>query len=160
MNSSTKTGDGFGNYISQAEAARIIGTSSQTVANLIRRGQFTTKRAAGRTFVLRSEVESFVVRPKGRPAKKELTKKLIGTTREETVEKYISQAEAARIRGVSQQAIANLIKRNRLFAVNVAGSTLVLRSEVEAFVTQPKRGRPPEKKIKKESLKSVEPKKK
>jgi hypothetical protein len=61
------------------------------------------------------------------------------------VENYISQAEAARIRGVSNQAIADLISRGRLTTVSVAGRTLVLRSEVEAFVPQPKLGRPSKK---------------
>lgn len=60
-------------------------------------------------------------------------------------EELISQAEAARIRGVSQQAISNLIRRGRLSSTLVAGRTLVLRSEVEAFVAQPKLGRPPNK---------------
>jgi hypothetical protein len=58
---------------------------------------------------------------------------------------WISQAEAARIRGVTQQAVANLVRRGRLTAISVAGRTLVLRSEVEAFVPQPKLGRPPKK---------------
>jgi Helix-turn-helix domain len=62
-------------------------------------------------------------------------------------EKYISQAEAARFRGVSKQAIADLIRRRRLTTVKVAGRTLVLRSEIEAFVAEPKRGRPPKKRI-------------
>jgi hypothetical protein len=59
------------------------------------------------------------------------------------VENYISQAEAARIRGVSNQAIADLISRGRLTAVSVAGRTVVLRSEVEAFVPRPKLGARP-----------------
>jgi hypothetical protein len=54
----------------------------------------------------------------------------------------ISQAEAARIRGVSQQAIANLIRRGRLASTEIAGRTLVLRSEVETFIPKPKLGRP------------------
>lgn len=60
-------------------------------------------------------------------------------------EELISQAEAARIRGVSQQAISNLIRRGRLTSTLVAGRTLVLRTEVEAFVPKPKLGRPPKK---------------
>jgi hypothetical protein len=60
-------------------------------------------------------------------------------------EELISQAEAARIRGVSQQAIANLVRRGRLSSTLVAGRTLVLRFEVEAFVAKPKLGRPPKK---------------
>jgi excisionase family DNA binding protein len=58
---------------------------------------------------------------------------------------FISQSEAARIRRVARQTIADLIERGRLTSVTVAGRTLVLRSEVEKFVAQPKLGRPPKK---------------
>jgi excisionase family DNA binding protein len=64
---------------------------------------------------------------------------------------WISQAEAARIRGVSQQAIVNLIRRGRLTTVNMAGRTVVLRSEVENFMAQPKGGRPPKNAVSKKS---------
>ena len=74
-------------------------------------------------------------------------------------EELISQAEAARIRGVSQQAIANLIRRGRLTSTLVAGRTLVLRTEVEAFVAQPKLGRPRKKTAGKKAAKSAKAKK-
>jgi excisionase family DNA binding protein len=45
----------------------------------------------------------------------------------------ISQAEAARIRGVTRAAIRDLIRRKRLRSVEVGGRELVYRSEVEAF---------------------------
>jgi excisionase family DNA binding protein len=45
----------------------------------------------------------------------------------------ISQAEAARIRGVTRAAIRDLIRRERLRSVTVGGRELVYRSEVEAF---------------------------
>lgn len=64
---------------------------------------------------------------------------------------WITQAEAARIRGVSQQAIANLVARGRLRSVLVAGRTFVYRSEVESFVALPKTGRPPKTATKKKS---------
>jgi hypothetical protein len=70
-------------------------------------------------------------------------------------EDWISQAEAARIRGVSQQAIANLIRRGRLTAITVAGRMVVLCSEVESFVPQPKLGRPPKKTAAKKSPKKM-----
>lgn len=54
----------------------------------------------------------------------------------------ITQADAARIRDVSREAIADLITRGRLSTVEVAGQKFVKRSEVEAFVTR-KAGRPP-----------------
>jgi predicted DNA-binding protein (UPF0251 family) len=64
---------------------------------------------------------------------------------------WISQAEAARIRGVSQPAIVNLIRRGRLTTVNMAGRTVVLRSEVENFIVQLKGGRPSKQVLSKKS---------
>jgi excisionase family DNA binding protein len=58
-------------------------------------------------------------------------------TNENNLDDWISQAEAARLRGVSRQAIAKLIQRKRLAAREIAGRIVVRRSEVEAFVPQP-----------------------
>jgi len=55
----------------------------------------------------------------------------------EDIDDWISQVEAARIRNVSKQAIAKLIRRNRLLAREIGGRMLVRRSEVEAFVPMP-----------------------
>jgi excisionase family DNA binding protein len=46
---------------------------------------------------------------------------------------WISQAEAARIRGVSRQAIARLVAKGRFKVLNVAGRVLLKRSEVESY---------------------------
>ena len=54
---------------------------------------------------------------------------------------YISQAQAARMRAVTRQAIADLVKRGRLRSVKLAGRNFVLRSELEAFF-QLAKGRP------------------
>ena len=70
-------------------------------------------------------------------------------TREHDSGKYISQAEAARIRNVSEQAIADLVRRGRLTTVKVAGRTLVLRSEIESFVVRSKGGLPKRRSAKK-----------
>ena len=56
---------------------------------------------------------------------------------EKDTDDWISQVEAARIRGVSKQAIAKLIRRNRLLAREIGGRMLVRRSEVEFFVPMP-----------------------
>lgn len=53
----------------------------------------------------------------------------------------ITQAEAARLRGVTIAAIADLMKRERLSVVEIAGRKHVLRSEVLAFKELPT-GRP------------------
>jgi predicted DNA-binding protein (UPF0251 family) len=47
--------------------------------------------------------------------------------------RWISQSEAARARGISRQAVSDLIKRGRLTTLVIAGKTLVLRSEIEKF---------------------------
>jgi excisionase family DNA binding protein len=46
----------------------------------------------------------------------------------------ISVPEAAEMRGVSNQAIHQLMKRGRLTAIEVGGRKFLLRKEVEAFV--------------------------
>jgi excisionase family DNA binding protein len=45
----------------------------------------------------------------------------------------ISISQAARLRGVSPQAIDDLIRRGRLSAVEIAGRRLLLRRDVEGF---------------------------
>jgi len=57
-------------------------------------------------------------------------------------EEWISQAEAARLRGVSRQAIALLVKKGRLPILKIGGRLLVRRKEVEEFTPEPA-GRPP-----------------
>lgn len=46
---------------------------------------------------------------------------------------WITKAEAARIRGVTRQAIAKLVNKGKLSTLEIAGGTLVKRSEVEAY---------------------------
>ena len=148
------------NFISKAEAACIIGTTRQTVSNLVRQGHFTTRVVAGHVLVLRSEVEKYVSRPKGRPPKREVAhKEPSKTIHKEDSKKYLSQAEAARLRGVSKQAIAALIQRGRLTPVEVAGRIVVLRSEIEGFVARPKFGNPPKKVTNKKASQKAKTKK-
>jgi excisionase family DNA binding protein len=56
-------------------------------------------------------------------------------------EEWISQAEAARIRRVSRQAIARLIKKGRFRVLRIGGKTLLNRSEVEEYAPE-QPGRP------------------
>jgi len=50
---------------------------------------------------------------------------------------WVSQAEAAQIRGVTRQAIARLLKKGRFTALSIGGKTLLKRSEVEEFKPKP-----------------------
>jgi hypothetical protein len=45
----------------------------------------------------------------------------------------VSQATAARMRGVSKQAIANLIRRGKLKAVIIDNHVFLLKKDVEKF---------------------------
>jgi excisionase family DNA binding protein len=54
---------------------------------------------------------------------------------------WISQAEAARLRSVTRQAVAKLVGSGRLRTVVIGGRTLVSRADVMAFEPLPA-GRP------------------
>jgi excisionase family DNA binding protein len=54
---------------------------------------------------------------------------------------WISQSEAARVRGVSRQAIARLVRKGRFQTLRLGGRTLVRASEVRDFKAEPP-GRP------------------
>ncbi|MFZ5558985.1 MAG: helix-turn-helix domain-containing protein [Pseudomonadota bacterium] len=55
---------------------------------------------------------------------------------------WISQAQAARIRGVSRQAISKLVNQGRLRTLVIGGHVFVSRSDVVAFLPRTP-GRPP-----------------
>jgi excisionase family DNA binding protein len=54
----------------------------------------------------------------------------------------ITQAEAARLRGVSREAIYGLVARRKLSIVEIGGHKFVRRSEIENY-TPDAGGRPP-----------------
>lgn len=54
---------------------------------------------------------------------------------------WITKAEAARVRGVTRQAIAKLVNKGKLATLEIAGHTLVKRAEVVAYKPEPG-GRP------------------
>ena len=59
---------------------------------------------------------------------------------------WISQADAARLRGVSPQAIHKLVVKGRLKTTAIAGRRLVWRQDVLSFIPAAG-GRPPDKKF-------------
>jgi excisionase family DNA binding protein len=50
---------------------------------------------------------------------------------------WISQSEAAKMRGVSRQAIANLVKKDRFRTLKIGGKTLLHRQDVETYQDKP-----------------------
>jgi hypothetical protein len=55
---------------------------------------------------------------------------------------WVSQAEAAEMRRVTRQAIADLVGKGRFTTLSIGGKTLLKRSEVEDFKPKPP-GPPP-----------------
>jgi predicted DNA-binding protein (UPF0251 family) len=49
---------------------------------------------------------------------------------------WVSQAEAARIRGVSRQAIARLVSKKRFQVLRVAGRAFLNRGDVERYTAE------------------------
>jgi excisionase family DNA binding protein len=168
-------------WISQSEAARLRGVTRAAISALVKRNRLKTLKIGGKNLLNRTDIENYQPQPRGPKPKErhkeaestpppdrrkssppqgrtrmkstsQQNKYLINkSNNDQDLHKYISQAEAARIRGVSYQAITDLIKRGRLTTAIVAGRPVVLRSEVENFVAQPKLGRPAKKAISKKS---------
>jgi len=46
---------------------------------------------------------------------------------------WVSQAEAARLRGVSRQAISRLVQKGRLRTLSIGGHLLVSREDIRRF---------------------------
>ena len=57
-------------------------------------------------------------------------------------DEWVSQVEAADLRGVSRQAIHQLVQKGRFRTYEVAGRTLVFREDVVSYEPN-KGGRPP-----------------
>lgn len=55
----------------------------------------------------------------------------------EDLSDLITQSDAARLRGCSRQAIANLVDKGRLTTFEVAGIKLVSRKEILSFEALP-----------------------
>jgi excisionase family DNA binding protein len=65
---------------------------------------------------------------------------------------WVSQVEAASLRGVTRQAISSLVKKGRFTTLFIGGKTLLKRSEVEDFMPKSP-GPSPKKKSKETSAK-------
>jgi excisionase family DNA binding protein len=64
---------------------------------------------------------------------KELTLSTYFAVERSVPEDWVSQAEAARIRGVSRQAIARLVRKGRFQVLRIGGKILLKRADVNAY---------------------------
>jgi Helix-turn-helix domain len=73
-------------WISQADAARILGVSRQYVAKMIKRKLLSWRKIAGRVVVRKSEILAFTPNPVGRPPKKDTQEETQEENQEEETE--------------------------------------------------------------------------
>ena len=71
----------------------------------------------------------------------------------------LTPAQAARLKGVSRQWIANLIRQEKLDVVKIAGRNFVRQSDVLNYKAAPKPGRPPKLKTEAAATKKASKKK-
>jgi excisionase family DNA binding protein len=64
---------------------------------------------------------------------------------------WISQSEAARLRSVSRQAIASLVKKGRFRTLEIGGKVLVHRKDVESYQSKPPGPQPKERRSQKKA---------
>jgi len=125
-------------WIRKSEAARLRGVSRQAIWELVRRKRLATTVFAGRVYLHKSEVMNFKRRPRG-PASIYVNRESLPPRKGKHKEKgpdpkiWISQVEAAEIRGITRQAIADLVRRGYFRTREYAGKALVLRSQVKSF---------------------------
>jgi hypothetical protein len=67
----------------------------------------------------------------------------------------LTPTQAARLKGVSRQWIANLIRQEKLDVVKIAGRNFVRQSDVLNYKAAPKSGRPPKAVTTKQARKKV-----
>lgn len=65
-------------------------------------------------------------------------------TLDSELEDWVSQSEAARLRGTSRQAVRRLVERGRLTVLEIGGRKLVNRLEVMSFDPMPAGRKPKE----------------
>src|SRR5580765_3279103 len=126
-------------WILKSEVARLRGVSRQAIWELVRRKRLGTTVFAGKVYLQKSEVMSFTRRPRG-PASMYVNRESFPEKKgKPNIKKgpdpalWISQVEAAEIRGITRQAIADLVRRGYFRTREYAGKTLVLRSQVKSF---------------------------
>jgi predicted DNA-binding protein YlxM (UPF0122 family) len=134
-------------WILKSEAARLRGVSRQAIWELVRRKRLGTTVFAGRVYLQKSEVMSFKNRPRG-PASMYVNRESFTPKKGKPKKKgpdpaiWITQVEAAEIRGITRQAIVDLTRRGYFRTREYAGKALVLRSQVKAFKPpKPKAGK-------------------
>jgi len=72
---------------------------------------------------------------------------------------WISQSEAARLRSVTRQAIAVMVKKGRFRTLRIGGKVLVHREDVEGYQQKPPGPKPKSGRLRKKAAKRAKAKK-
>lgn len=109
-------------WMTQAEAARLRRVSRQAINQLVRMGRVRTLVVGRRVLVNAEDIKNY---EPVKPGPKASEKPPEARAARSEAEGWMTQAEAARRRHVTYQAITHLVKLGRLRTLEVAGAVLV-----------------------------------
>ena len=115
-----------GDWVTQTEAARLRQVSPAAISLLLRRGRLRSKVIAGRRLIHRKDVLNFHPLARGRPTKSMREAALAVVDREE----WITQKEAAKIRGITPNGIRTAVKRGRIRFLKKGDVSFVNKQDV------------------------------
>ncbi len=115
-----------GDWIAQTEAARLRKVSPAAISLLLRRERLRSKVVNGRKMVNREDVITFESGVGGRPSKNVMQAAVASVNRDE----WITQKEAAQLRGTTIHAIKWAINNGRIRTLKKEGVLFVMKKDV------------------------------
>lgn len=114
------------NWITQTEAARLRNVTPAAISDLLDRKRLRCKIVSGRRLVYRRDVLNFEPRAPGAPTRvmKEAAVSAINRT------EWITQREAAQLRGITTSGIRTAAKRGRIRTLKHGRVSLVNRQDI------------------------------
>ncbi len=112
-------------WITQTQAARLRKVTPAAIASLLCRGRLRSKVVKGRKMVFREDVVTFKA-ARGRPSQIVMQAAIASVSRNE----WITQKEAAQLRGVTVHAIKGAIGKGRIRTLKRNGVVFVRKEDV------------------------------
>lgn len=123
--------------IGTKEAAKIAGTTPESLARSCRVGTIPAVKIGLNWMIRRSDLDAYIARKPRRGSPKFENEKL---------EELLSTVEAARVANVFPQSIHNACKNGSLPATKIGRNWAIRRSDLEAYLANKPRGGRPRKK--------------
>ncbi len=128
-------------WITQKEAAKLRKLSMGAIKGAIDKGRIRTLKSKGVIFVKREDVLNYRPRINFNPKSGSQSALPVGANPKE----WITVAEAAAIRGVSQSMITKHVTGKRIRSIKTGDTRLVYREDIINFKRKPGPGRPKKK---------------